>query len=94
MQIGAIPLDNRIIAAPMAGVTDLPFRRLCRRLGAAMAVAEMVSADPSLRQTRKSRLRRVHVDEAAPRAVQIAGSRPEQLADAARYQVDQGAQII
>jgi tRNA-dihydrouridine synthase B len=94
MKIGEHSLHNNVIAAPMAGVTDVPFRRLCRRLGAGLAVSEMVASDPDLRDTRKSRLRRCHDDEPSPRAVQIAGSDPAQLADAARFNVDHGAQII
>ena len=78
----------------MAGVTDAPFRRLCRRLGAGLAVSEMVASAPDLRDTRKSRLRRCHAGEPSPRAVQIAGADPAQMADAARFNVDQGAQII
>ena len=78
----------------MAGVTDTPFRRLCRRLGAGLAVSEMLAASPRLRDTRKSRLRRRHDGEPSPRAVQIAGSDPRQLAEAARFNVDEGAQVI
>jgi tRNA-dihydrouridine synthase B len=78
----------------MAGVTDTPFRRLCRRLGAGLAVSEMMSSSPLLRDTRTSRLRRCHDDEPEPRAVQIAGADPVQLADTARLNVDEGAQII
>jgi len=94
MQIGAHVLRNNVVAAPMAGVTDAPFRRLCRRLGAGLAVSEMVASAPGLRDTRKSVLRRCHAGEPEPRTVQIAGADPRQLADAARYNVDQGAQII
>lgn len=93
-RIGSHQLRNRVVLAPMAGVTDLPFRNLCWRLGAGMVVAEMVSADPLLRQTRKSRLRRAHADESGPRSVQIAGADPELMADAARYNRDEGAEII
>jgi tRNA-dihydrouridine synthase B len=78
----------------MAGVTDRPFRMLCRRLAAGYAVSEMVAANPRLRDTEKSRRRIDHVGEAAPVAVQIAGADPAQLADAARYNVDRGAQVI
>ena len=78
----------------MAGVTDMPFRRLCRRLGAGLAVSEMMSSSPLLRDTRTSRLRRCHDDDPAPRAVQIAGSDPAQLAATARLNVDEGAQMI
>ncbi len=93
-RIGPYALAGRVLAAPMAGVTDLPFRRLCRRFGAALAAGEMMSADPRLWDTRKSQLRRVHEDEPEPRTVQIAGSDPQQMADAARRNVDAGAQII
>jgi tRNA-dihydrouridine synthase B len=78
----------------MAGVTDLPFRRLCRRLGAALAAGEMLSADPRLWGTKESRRRRDHSGEAEPRVVQIAGGDPGQMAEAARRNVDAGAQII
>jgi len=94
MKIGPYLLCNNVIAAPMAGVTDAPFRRLCRRLGAALAVSEMMSSSPLLRDTRSSRLRRCHDDEPEPRSVQIAGSDPAQLAATARLNVDEGAQII
>lgn len=78
----------------MAGVTDRPFRSLCRRLGAGLAVGEMISADPRMRRTRKSRQRADHAGENAPRAIQIAGADPQQMADAARWNVQRGAQII
>ncbi|MDX1460086.1 MAG: tRNA dihydrouridine synthase DusB [Xanthomonadales bacterium] len=94
IRIGPHTLHNRLALAPMAGVTDLPFRRLCRELGAGYVVGEMLSSDPRLRNTRKSRLRARHDGEPAPRAVQIAGSDPEWMARAARYNVAQGAQII
>ncbi len=94
MRIGAHILRNALLVAPMAGITDRPFRRLARRYGAALAVSEMMSARPELRETRKSRLRRDHAGEAGPISVQIAGADPAMLADAARFNVDQGAQII
>jgi tRNA-dihydrouridine synthase B len=78
----------------MAGITDRPFRRLARRFGAAMAVSEMLSSKPELRESRKSRLRRDYAGESGPISVQIAGADPAMLADAARYNVDQGAEII
>jgi len=78
----------------MAGVTDRPFRQICRRYGAAMAVSEMMAANPELRHTRKSMLRMDHSGESGIRAVQIVGSEPAQLAAAARFNVDSGAQII
>jgi tRNA-dihydrouridine synthase B len=94
MQLGVHVLRNGLFVAPMAGVTDRPFRTLCRRFGAALAVSEMVSARPELRETRKSRLRREHGGEAGPVSVQIAGSDPAQMASAARLNADEGAQII
>ena len=94
MQLGAHVLRNGLFVAPMAGVTDRPFRTLCRRFGAGLAVSEMVSARPDLRGTRKSRLRREHGGEAGPVSVQIAGADPAQMADAARLNADEGAQII
>ena len=92
--IGPHRLTGRAFLAPMAGVTDLPFRRLCRQLGAALAAGEMLSADARLWDTRKSRLRRDHTDEPGPRVVQIAGGDPQMMADAARRNVDAGAEII
>jgi tRNA-dihydrouridine synthase B len=94
MRIGPYQLSNNLALAPMAGVTDLPFRKLCRQLGAGYVVSEMVHSDPKLRDTRKSQLRSNHDGEAEPIAVQIAGSDPQWLADAARYNVGLGAQII
>jgi tRNA-dihydrouridine synthase B len=94
MQIGPYRIEPALALAPMAGVTDPPFRRLCRRLGAGMAVSEMISANPRLRETRKTRLRMRHDDEPEPRIVQIAGAEPAHLAEAARLNVDHGAQII
>jgi tRNA-dihydrouridine synthase B len=94
MQIGPYTIAPRVILAPMAGVTDKPFRQLCKRLGAGMAVSEMTISDPRLWNTRKSQHRMDHDGEPAPVSVQIAGTEPQQLADAARYNVDHGAQII
>lgn len=94
LQIGDHQLATRCLVAPMAGVTDQPFRLLCKKLGAVYAVSEMVSADPRLRNTRKSWLRRQHDLEPAPIAVQIAGADVAFLAEAARYNVEHGAQII
>ncbi|MFO7649508.1 MULTISPECIES: tRNA dihydrouridine synthase DusB [Halomonas] len=93
-RIGRHELPNRVILAPMAGVTDRPFRQLCRRLGAGLVVGEMVTSDPSLWHTRKSRLRMDHRGEPGPRAVQIAGGDAEMLAEAARLNAAQGAEII
>ncbi|MCP5161429.1 MAG: tRNA dihydrouridine synthase DusB [Hahellaceae bacterium] len=94
LTIGPYNLENPLILAPMAGVTDLPFRRLCRQLGAGMAVSEMVIANPDLWDTRKSYFRLNHEDEAEPRSVQIAGADPDMLANAARMNEERGAQII
>jgi tRNA-dihydrouridine synthase B len=94
MRIGPYVLSNSLAVAPMAGVTDRPFRQLCKRLGAGYAVSEMVAANPRLWATDKSRRRTDHVGEVAPIAVQIAGADPDLVADAARYNVDRGAQII
>ena len=94
MQIGNIPLKNKLIVAPMAGVTDRPFRQLCKRLGAGMAVSEMVASDSRLWATEKSLRRGDHTGEVDPIVVQIAGAAPEMMADAARYNVDKGAHII
>lgn len=78
----------------MAGVTDRPFRLLCRQLGAGMVTGEMVSANPALRRSSKTLRRLDHSGEASPRSVQIAGADPDLMADAARYNVDHGAEII
>jgi len=94
MRIGPHLIAPNVILAPMAGVTDRPFRQLCRRLGAGLAVSEMTTSDPRLWHTEKSRLRMDHRGEDAPVTVQIAGYDPSMMADAARYNADQGAQII
>ena len=94
MRIGAHVLRSGLFVAPMAGITDRPFRRLARRYGAAVAVSEMVSSRPELRESRKTRLRVDHSGEPGPIAVQIAGADPQMLADAARHNVALGAQII
>ena len=94
MQIGAHALRNRLFVAPMAGITDRPFRRLARRFGAALAVSEMVSSRPELRESRKTRLRLDHRGEPGPISVQIAGSDPAMMAEAARHNAGLGAQII
>ncbi|MCL6713759.1 tRNA dihydrouridine synthase DusB [Pseudomonas sp. R2.Fl] len=94
MQIGPHRIDTPVILAPMAGVTDKPFRQLCKRLGAGLAVSEMTISDPRFWNTDKSRRRMDHDGEPAPVSVQIAGTEPRQLAEAARYNVDHGAQII
>jgi tRNA-dihydrouridine synthase B len=94
LQIGPYTLPNRVALAPMAGITDLPFRRLCAEFGAGLVVSEMISCNPRLRDSAKTRWRSRHDDEIAPRSVQIAGNEPEAMAEAARYNVAQGAQII
>ncbi len=94
MHIGPHSIDPPLILAPMAGVTDKPFRLLCKRLGAGYAVSEMTSADPRLWGTRKSRQRMDHSGEPAPVGVQIAGADPAALAAAARHAVEHGAQIV
>ena len=94
MKIGAHALRNALFVAPMAGITDRPFRSLARRYGAGLAVSEMVSARPELRASRKSRLRLDHAGEERPVSVQIAGAVPAELADAARHNAALGADII
>ncbi|MEH6587210.1 MAG: tRNA dihydrouridine synthase DusB [Halioglobus sp.] len=93
-QIGPYKLANQVALAPMAGVTDVPFRRLCAEMGAGLVVSEMISSNPRLRDSRKTVWRSVHDLEIEPRSVQIAGSEPAELAAAAQYNVAQGAQII
>jgi len=94
MQIGPYRIDPPVVLAPMAGVTDKPFRLLCKRLGAGLAVSEMTTADPRLWQTRKSLKRMDHEGEPEPVSVQIAGYDPSMLAEAARFNVAHGAQIV
>ncbi|HET7793000.1 MAG TPA: tRNA dihydrouridine synthase DusB [Rhizobacter sp.] len=94
MHIGHIPLANRLFAAPMAGVTDRPFRQLCKRLGAGYAVSEMVTSRKDLWTSLKTSRRANHEGEVAPIAVQIAGTEPAMMAEAAAYNIDRGAQII
>ena len=94
MRIGPYTIDPPIGLAPMAGVTDKPFRQLCKQLGAGLAVSEMTTSDPRLWTTRKSLKRMDHAGEPDPVSVQIAGYDPAMLADAARYNADAGAQII
>lgn len=93
-QIGPYLIGSPVILAPMAGITDRPFRQLCRRMGAGLVVSEMVTSDISLWHSRKSRLRLDHTGEAEPISVQIAGAEPAQMAQAARLNADNGAQII
>lgn len=94
IRIGPYPLANKVILAPMAGVTDLPFRQLCRKLGAGLVVSEMVTSDVRLWNSRKSRSRLDHTGEQEPRSVQIAGGDPQMMAEAARMNEQLGAQII
>jgi tRNA-dihydrouridine synthase B len=94
MKIGTFELPNRLFVAPMAGVTDRPFRQLCRRLGAGHAVSEMVTSKRELWTSLKTSRRADHAGEPGPIAVQIAGVDPAEMADAARYNIDRGAQII
>jgi tRNA-dihydrouridine synthase B len=94
MQLGPHRIEPKVILAPMAGVTDKPFRLLCKRLGAGLAVSEMTTSDPRFWTTAKSLHRMDHVGEPDPVSVQIAGTVPAIMADAARYNVDHGAQLI
>lgn len=94
MKIGPYELPNNVFVAPMAGVTDRPFRQLCKRMGAGYAVSEMAASNPQLWHTDKSTRRLNHAGESAPIAVQIAGADPQMLAHAAAFNVDKGAQII
>jgi tRNA-dihydrouridine synthase B len=94
IRIGPHELTSNLALAPMAGVTDLPFRKLCRRLGAGIAAAEMLTSDVRLWHTEKSRRRMHHEGESAPRVVQIAGGDADMLAEAARRNVELGAEII
>jgi len=94
VKIGPYSLPSNVLLAPMAGVTDRPFRILCRRFGAGLAASEMLSADVRLWDTPKSRRRMDHTGEPSPRVVQIAGYDPIMMADAARRNVDAGAEII
>ena len=94
MQIGPYKLDAPLVLAPMAGITDRPFRQICLRMGAGMAVSEMMLANPETWDTEKSKKRRVHADEAGVRSVQILGCDPELMAQAAQLNVAADAQII
>ena len=94
LQIGSYHLSNCLVVAPMAGITDRPFRQLCRKLGAGYAVSEMAAANPRVWDTDKSRRRLTHDGEPEPISVQLVGADAVQMADAARFNVDQGAQII
>ena len=92
--IGPYQLPGQAVLAPMAGITDQPFRQICRRMGAAMVTAEMSASKIELRQTRKSLLRRADGDDSEPRVIQIVGTDPKEMATAANYHVESGAQII
>ena len=94
MKIGPISLRNNLVVAPMAGVTDRPFRSLCKKMGAGMAVSEMVASNSLLWGSEKTIRRGNHEGEVEPKVIQIAGSEPAMMAEAARYNVDRGAQII
>src|SRR5271165_542291 len=94
VKIGAYELPSNVLLAPMAGVTDRPFRMLCRRFGAGLAASEMLTADTRLWDTPKSRRRMDHTGEPSPRVVQIAGYDPTMMAEAARRNVEAGAEII
>ena len=94
MQIGSITVPNQVFVAPMAGVTDRPFRQLCKRLGAGYAVSEMAASNPALWHSVKSSQRTSHDGEIEPKSVQIAGADPSMMAQAAKFNVDRGAQII
>ncbi|QPG05557.1 tRNA dihydrouridine synthase DusB [Salinimonas marina] len=94
MQIGPYKLDNNLMLAPMAGVTDRPFRQMCRRMGAGLVVSEMLSSNPKVWNTAKSMHRMDHTGEEGIRSVQIAGADPDLMAQAAQFNVANGAQII
>ncbi len=94
MQIGSHILKNNLVVAPMAGVTDRPFRQLCKKMGAGLAVSEMVTSNSLLYGSEKTRRRANHEGEVSPISVQIAGADPKMMAEAAKYNVDNGAQII
>ena len=94
LKIGGLTIDNRLMVAPMAGVTDNPFRKLCKSFGAGHAVSEMIIADTALYARRKSLYRANFDGEIAPISAQIAGAEPDKLAQAAKFQVDNGAQIV
>jgi tRNA-dihydrouridine synthase B len=94
MQIGSYTLKNKLIVAPMAGVTDRPFRQLCKQMGAAMAVSEMVSSNSLLYGSEKTKRRACHDGEVRPISVQIVGADPAMMAQAAQHNADHGAEII
>ena len=94
MQIGPYTLTSRLLLAPMAGITDPPFRILCKQFGAGLATSEMLTSDITLWDSKKSRHRLPHNDESEPRSVQIAGTDPQMMAKAAKLSIKKGAQII
>jgi len=94
MRIGPYQLDNKLILAPMAGISDRPFRELCKQFGAGLAVSEMVASNPALRHHKRTLLKTDHSGETGIRSVQILGTDPRQMADAAKFNVQRGAQII
>lgn len=94
MHIGSIKLKNNLVLAPMAGVTDKPFRQLCRQLGAGLAVSEMITSNVDLWNSKKSRYRLDHRGESSPLAIQIVGTDPDKMATSAKLGVDNGAEII
>jgi len=94
MQIGPYQLENNLILAPMAGITDRPFRNLCKQYGAGLAVSEMVASNPALRKNKRTLLKADHRGEIGLRSVQILGTNPEQMAQAAQINAQRGAQII
>ncbi len=92
--IGPYHIRGKLLLSPMAGITDRPYRDVCRSFGAALTTSEMITSDASLRHSRKTRLRMLDIDEAEPRSVQIMGTEPDAMAAAARFNVEHGAQII
>ena len=92
-RIGPYVLPSRVVLAPMAGVTDRPFRQLCKKLGAGYAVSEMAASNPRLWASEKTARRIDHAGEMEPKAVQIAGADPQMLAECARFNVERGAQV-
>lgn len=94
LSIGSVKLDDRVILAPMSGVTDMPFRRLVKRSGVALVISEMIASQAMIRQTRQSLLMSSHTPEEYPMAVQLAGCEPDVMAEAAKLNVDRGAILI
>jgi len=94
LHIGKVELENQVILAPMSGVTDMPFRRLVKRQGAALVISEMIASQAMIRETHQSLLMAAHTPEEYPMAVQLAGCEPEVMAEAAKMNVDRGAVLI